>query len=75
MALEDHKETRRLFGVMTEELRSEIRQVAEGVLVNSQKLDRLEGKLDVLAASTSRISETLRGCRSDFAELRAVEDR
>lgn len=53
MALKDHEETRRLFGVVAEALRSEIRQVAEGVAMTNQRLDRLEGDVETFRGETA----------------------
>ncbi len=44
MSSEDHEQTRRHFDVVAEGLRSEIRQVAEGVAMNTDALERFRAE-------------------------------
>lgn len=53
MALKDHEETRRLFGVIAEALRSEIHQVAEGVAMTNEAMERLRGEFQELRVETA----------------------
>ncbi|MGK2860108.1 MAG: hypothetical protein ACSLFQ_23170 [Thermoanaerobaculia bacterium] len=54
-------ETRAHFDVVTEGLRHDIQQVAEGVLMNSERIDRVSDRVDILTDET----------RKGFAELGA----
>jgi hypothetical protein len=72
MTLQDHEETRRLFGVIAEGLRSETQLVAEGVATANQRLERIEGRVEVLAVATDRNSIEIAALRSETGrEFRA----
>ncbi|HEV7668309.1 MAG TPA: hypothetical protein VGS22_07275 [Thermoanaerobaculia bacterium] len=65
-------DSRREFGVITEGLRSEIQQVAEGVILNGERIDRLQAETAREFAETRsmfRLSYTEHGCR-----IRILED-
>ena len=44
MSTEDHEQTRRHFDVVAEGLRSELRQVADGVALNTEALERFRAE-------------------------------
>jgi hypothetical protein len=44
MSTEDHEQTRRHFDVVAEGLRSELRQVADGVAMNTEALERFRAE-------------------------------
>lgn len=65
-------DSRREFGVVTEALRSDIQQVAEGVILNGERLDRFK------AETAREFAETRSMFRFSHAELerrlRSLED-
>jgi len=48
-------DVKRLFGVVAEDLRSDIRQVAEGVGLLNERFDGLEGRFDRLEGRFDRL--------------------
>jgi hypothetical protein len=62
----DTEEIKRLFGVVAEDLRSDIRQVAEGVGLLNERFDGLEGRFDGLEQKVDRMGREL------TAEIRQV---
>ncbi len=74
MTREEHEETRRHFGVMVEEVQSQLRLVAESNAMTTEALQRLSDKVDAFRADFdgSRL-ETAREfavVHHNFAELR-----
>ncbi len=62
MTPDESEEIKRHFGVIAEGLRSDIRLVAEGVAMNTERLDRHEKELEAFRQETNR----------NFTELRAM---
>jgi hypothetical protein len=54
MTSEDREDIKRLFGVFTEDLRSQIQQVAEGVAARNQAAERFYAEFDAFRAETGR---------------------
>ncbi len=52
MTQDVREEMRRHFGVLAEDLRSQIQQVAEGVTANGEAIERLRGEAEVFRAET-----------------------
>ena len=64
------EEIKRHFNVVAESLRSEIRTVAEGVGANTDRLDRIEERLESLEARVAEeAAETRAMIRLSFGEL------
>jgi chromosome segregation ATPase len=74
MTAEDHKDTRRHFDVVAECLESKIQQVAEGVAMNTERLDRVEAKLEAHDARFDRLDARMGAVEGEVASLR-VETR
>ena len=54
MTSEDREDIKRLFGVVTEDLRSQIQQVAEGVAASNQAAERFHAEFDTFRVETGR---------------------
>lgn len=59
MTKRDTVEIKRVFGVVAEDLRSDIRQVAEGVGLLNERFDGLEGRFDGLEQKVDRMGREL----------------
>jgi predicted nuclease with TOPRIM domain len=70
MTLEDRDDIKRYFDVVAEDLRSEIRAVAEGVAMNTERLDRLDGRLDRLEAKGDRLEANVDRLDGEFRAFR-----
>jgi hypothetical protein len=74
MTQEERNEIKRHFDLVSENLRSEIRLVAEGVAMNTERLDRLDVRFDSLEGKVDRMEDEFHVFRDDtqryFAELR-----
>jgi len=68
MSPEERDEIKRHFSVVAEDLKAEIRLVAEGVAGNSDRIDRLEGKVDHLNTELRAFRDET---RLGFTELRS----
>ena len=55
MTKKEADDVKRLFGVVAEDLRSDIRQVAEGVGLLNERFDGLEGRFDGLEGRFDRL--------------------
>ena len=55
MTKKEADDVKRLFGVVAEDLRSDIRQVAEGVGLLNERFDGLEGRFDRLEGRFDRL--------------------
>jgi predicted nuclease with TOPRIM domain len=82
MTPEDRDDIKRHFDVVAEDLRSDIRMVAEGVAMNTERLDRVDARLDGVDRRLDRVEGKvgrLEGevhasrdeMRQGFAELRS----
>ena len=79
---EEGEKTRRHFDVVAEELKSEIQQVAEGVEINTQQLERIETRLtnlelvkddvEAIKVTVETIQHDLKH-KADREELSALE--
>ena len=74
MSTEDHEQTRRHFEVVAEGLRSELRQVADGVAMNTETLERFRAETKGEFATVRReMTDGFAAVRSETArELAAV---
>jgi hypothetical protein len=70
MTQEDHEDIKRLFGVVTEDLRSQIQQVAEGVTANGEAIRRSEEHSARELAAVR--AETAAGFAAVHTEIAAV---
>ena len=59
MTRDEADDIKRHFDVVAERLEGQIRQVAEGVVRNGERLDRVEGKVDKLETRVVRIEVRL----------------
>ena len=59
MTKKEADDVKRLFGVVAEDLRSDIRQVAEGVGLLNERFDGLEGRFDRLDAKVDQMGREL----------------
>ena len=66
MTKKEADDVKRLFGVVAEDLRSDMRQVAEGVGLLNERFDGLEGRFDRLDARVDQMGREL------TAEIREV---
>jgi hypothetical protein len=63
---------KRHFDVVAERLEGQIRQVAEGVVLNGERLDKVDQRLDKVEQHFDRFETEV---RSEFAQVREREDR
>ncbi len=78
MDRETAEEIKRHFNVVAEDLRSEIRAVAEGVAGTSERLDRLESRIEdqfnetraMIRLSFGELDRRLKALESDVSSLR-----
>jgi predicted nuclease with TOPRIM domain len=68
-------EVKRLFGVVAEDLRSEIRQVAEGVGLLNERFDGHEGRFDRLEGRFDGLEGRFDGLEGRFDGLEGRFDR
>jgi hypothetical protein len=71
MTQEEREDIKQLFGVVTEDLRSQIQQVAEGVTANGERLDRFQGTFDAFREETTR---NFAAVGAEFAAVRGRLD-
>ena len=74
---EQTEEMNRLFGVATEAMRSEVKQVSEGVEANKERLDNLQDvpdRLDRIEALLDTIGATLGGMKIERELVQIVTD-
>jgi len=72
MTSEEHEDMKRLFGVVTEDLRSQIQQMAEGVTANGDALERFHNEFDTFRTQTTREFGAVRAETSaGFAAVRS----
>jgi len=68
-------DVKRLFGVVAEDLRSDIRQVAEGVGLLNERFDGLEGRFDGLEGRFGGLEGRYDGLEGRFDRLEGRFDR
>ena len=62
-------ETRRHMDVVAEDLRGEIRQVAEGVMMANERIDRLDAKVELYHAENKEDFDAIRrACRRTLSD-------
>jgi hypothetical protein len=59
---------KRLFGVLAEDLRSDIRQVAEGVGLLNERFDGLDAKVDRIGRELTAEIRQVAGAQADLRE-------
>jgi hypothetical protein len=64
----DADDIKRLFGVVAEDLRSDIRQVAEGVGLLNERFDRLDAKVDRMGRELTAEIRQVAGAQADLRE-------
>ncbi len=69
MTKKEADEVKRLFGVVAEDLRSDIRQVAEGVGLLNERFDGLEGRFDRLEGRFDGLEGRFDGLEGRFDRL------
>jgi len=66
---EEAEDIKRHFDVIAEQLQSSIGQVAEGVALNAERLDRVEGKIDRIEGRLDRMEVRLDAHDTRFDRL------
>ncbi len=76
MTQDEAADIKRHFDIVAESLRDEIRLVADGVAMNSERLDGVEGRLDRIDGRLDRVEGELGSFRAEvrreFAEVRSA---
>ncbi len=75
MTDEERREIRRQLEIVVEGLDSRVRQVAEGVVMNAERLDRIEDRLETSISETARqfqiVGAEFKAVRADMRSFRA----
>lgn len=69
MTRDEADDIKRHFDVVAERLEGQIRQVAEGVVLNGERLDKVDQRLDTLEQHFDRFETEV---RSEFAQVRSA---
>lgn len=68
MTKKDADDVKRLFGVVAEDLRSDIRQVAEGVGLLNERFGGLDAKVDRMGRELTAEIRQVAGAQADLRE-------
>lgn len=71
MTRDEADDIKRHFDVVAERLEGQIRQVAEGVVLNGERLDKVDQRLDKVEQHFDRFETEVRG---EFAQVRERQD-
>src|SRR3990172_7333094 len=75
MTKEEADDIKRHFDIVAEGLRDEIRLVADGVAMNSERLDRVEGRFDSVEGKIVRVEGRLDGVDGKLVRVEGKLDR